>query len=80
LESNWRWNVAELGMQGTDWELAAEIPEPVFGQFYLVKRKGSLRGWVYYVLDPDQLPTLWLSFVLTPAMGHFPWGEIVNPD
>jgi len=67
-------------MWGSDWELAARGIDTVFPDMYLVKRKGSPKGWVYITSLPGGTPTLWGSFTLTPGMGNFPWGENVEPD
>lgn len=80
MESNWRFNVWERGMWGSDWELAARALFPAFGDMYIVKRTGSPKGWVYFFLLPEDLPTLWASFTITPGLGNFPWGEEVFPD
>lgn len=80
MESNWRWNVLAYGMQDSDWELCAGIPEFLPFKMVLVKRTGSPWFWLYDVNDPDQLPDFWGRLLITPAFPHFPYGIEVEPD
>lgn len=80
MESNWRFNVLVYGMQDSDWELCARIPEFFPREAVLVKRTGSPWMWLYYVDDPDQLPDFFARYLITPDAPHFPYGIEVDPD
>lgn len=80
MESNWRWNVFELGMHRSDWQLAARwAVQPVPGlTFYVVKTPTTFEAW--YVPAPGQLPLFFWSTAIPSGLGGFPYTWPVDPD
>lgn len=78
MESNWRMNVALAGMVLSDWRLCARSLEDP--DLALVSRMGSgiQQSSVWFWPLPEDFPiqlTPW-----TNQLGHFPFGEAVEPD
>jgi heme/copper-type cytochrome/quinol oxidase subunit 2 len=78
--SNWRTNVARLGMWGSDWELAARWINVDPNPAYIVKRTGSRFWWIYDFPLSRGLPVLVNRFLITSDDPHFPYGQDVLPD
>jgi len=80
VESNWRWNIPNLGMSHGDWQLCARFVESPPFTAWMVKRGNSNVPEVWETSGPDQLPVYAFSFPEEPADVHFPWGYDVEPD
>lgn len=80
MESNWRLNVALLGMSFTGWRLAARVvgnPIP----FFIVANDdhpGFQELWRQPA--PGQLPVFVARQPIPPAFPHFPYNNLVIPD
>lgn len=80
MESNWRFNVADLGYALSDWELAARRVVGPQVQ-YVVKRQGFAGFWFLYVVSsPGTLPVLNSVHRVPSTHPHFPYGEPVIAD
>jgi len=69
-----------MGMQNSDWRLAARLLED---PDYFVVARGELPQpdyAVFYWPDPDQLPTYVFETGIVPAGASFPYGNEVEPD
>lgn len=63
MESDWRWGVAEAGMSGTDWQMAAW--SLLFPEYRLVRLKDFNGSTFYLRPSPAFLPVLiWEGFQL----------------
>jgi len=67
-----------MWMALSDWELAARYLE--FPEYILVKVTKLVPDWhqIWYQAHPDELPIL--TGIGTTGPGHFPYGELVEPD
>lgn len=82
MESNWRFNVWDLGFTGSQYRLIARLDTPVFGYEYLLN---SFEGQTVAVVgtpfefEPSQQ---WaMQFTILGDTGlHFPYGFEVEPD
>jgi len=80
LESNWRWNVAFMGMAYAGIELFARWNTPLPGELWLAKNIGENAGgvWRYsaslgiFAAEADVGP-------FEPGF-HYPWDFDVDPD
>ncbi len=84
MESRWRFNIAKLGMSGTDWRLCARLLGiPSFFEYYLVTFKsrppGTVEIWEWRPGFPDPGPFLYLGPFYTPG-GRFPLTYNVETD
>ena len=80
MESNWRYNVAELGQADGTWRLAARLLGPQTFPTYLVKLANGLVA-VYAVTTA--FPAFWVLLAgpgPPPGPGGFPYGFGVEPD
>jgi len=83
LESKWRQNVAEAGMDFSDWELFTRVLGP--GGGFWIARAGTLPSGTWYlveVLGYPGLPALPVEFnrFPIPPSGKFPLFYAVDPD
>jgi len=80
VESNWRWNVAEIGWQGSDWELAARL-DGLIPNGYVVKESPTTWGlWLFNVPLFGELAVR-VNGPFTIGTGErFPFGLSVLPD
>lgn len=80
MESNWRWNISDLGMVGMGFDWCAHVlgnPNPFV---YLCKYPGVNNGATMEVR-----PSLGIWSLLSPSIFHppgqkFPWAFTVEPD
>ena len=78
MESNWRWNVSELGLYAGDVRLIARsLTNPAL--FISDNLADPTTGLVWSEpAAPGQLPSQLFAF---PTFGtHFPYGALVEPD
>jgi len=80
LESKWRYNVADVGQNHGEWELAARynglFPYPI----YLVKLRGNrVASYAVSTVFPSFWQIVAGPFPLPPG-ARFPYGEDVEPD
>lgn len=80
MESNWRWNVLEYGMQWSDWTLCARVPGVPTGLFIVQKNRSNAQGYIYRGDLVTGLPVLVATFTPTATHPHFPYGFLVLPD
>lgn len=81
MESNWRWNVAELGWSNAGFQLIARVVDP-FGEVYYMGGRpvGEYNGlWLGFPDLSGWIPS-WSLYSLHPAYRHFPYGWPVYPD
>lgn len=80
MESNWRYNVADLGWADSDFVLIARLPDPNPFGYYVWKRVGPMAGiyigYTAFTLDDEMIPVLGLISLTA----HFPAGINVMPD
>jgi len=80
LESNWRWNVWDLGLVYTDVTLAARLVGVLPTTYLTNERLGGGHNYVQQTVGPG---TYWsVAGTLADAAGftHFPYGHAVDPD
>lgn len=77
MESNWRWNVANLGMSNSWWRLAAGYPRGAPATTVFMVDVGDPLYWYFYSTVPGQLPII---NGVVPRTGHFPGTWNVQPD
>lgn len=77
MESNWRWNVANLGMSLTSWRLAAWYPRNDPSPHVWLVEQDDPTYWYFYVTAPGQLPTI---TGVVPKTGPYPGTWNVQPD
>lgn len=77
MESNWRWNVWDLGLWGGPYTLIARLNAPTFYPTYLAQ--STVPGfWFQFVITaPGQLPSNVIGVASFPS---FPGGYPVFPD
>jgi len=80
VESNWRWNVWECGMWGSDWLMCARVLNPAPYYEVFVVNRGDGISWEYYTTGPGQIPSYGSSVSPPPWAPHFPYGVAVHPD
>jgi len=78
LESNWRRNVAEIGMADSGWALTSPVRLEGYVDLWLVKLEGHPHQPYLYYLPPGELPVYSHSGLLQE--GYFPWDYDVDPD
>lgn len=80
MESNWRFNVWDYGMQNSDWLLAARYVG-ILPPRLAVKRRGFPGIYFRYSVPvPGQVPGLIGPVVIPVLFPHFPYGQAVIPD
>lgn len=78
MESNWRMNVARMGLVGSQTRLCARFVHPTILNFYLGTTEDYMTAEVLSWPDPDQLPIPWGAL---PTFGkNFPYGYEVESD
>jgi hypothetical protein len=80
VESDWRFNVWDLGLWGAGWDYAARLHGAFPRPTYMLGIKGWDRGVVVHVLGPHQLPTFVLVVFANSAHPRYPFGISVDPD
>lgn len=80
MESNWRWNVPDLGFSGGPWRLIARLDTPISGFTYALQ--GYEGQTVAVVGNPRILADeLHMEFlILGETHLPFPYGLAVEPD
>ncbi len=78
MVSKWRLNVADMGMSGSDWLLAARVRGPGPGYVVVVEVADNPVDYWVYTLLPGDLPVP--GTPLPKAGKHFPYGWDVEPD
>lgn len=80
MESNWRYNVWDLGMAASDWRLAARSVLLPWAIVVNPTPAMPTRYRVYFDLGGNQVPLfIGDATILPPGLG-FPYGEDVDPD
>jgi hypothetical protein len=77
-ESNWRFNVWEQGLWGTDVMLLSRLTAVPNPDAWLARQAGQPQTAFIYLRDPDQV--LYNAVTLYNQVGHYPWGWAVEPD
>lgn len=80
MESNWRWNVADVGMSLSNWELAARFLDDPSLLLVSDPPLPANRLRLYVIPAPGQLPVAVGFWVRTPPGSRFPAGAAVEPD
>jgi len=80
VESNWRYNVWALGMQHSDWRLAARIVSPL--TLYLVNPTATAPNFyrIFRIVFPGTLPAQVGTIAIPGLFPRFPYGVDVLPD
>lgn len=80
MESNWRWNVFELGWHYGPFELMARVPGIGLQPTYVCKFIADVP--VYQLLTLVAPPFTWsaTNFPKPAAHPNFPYGVMVDPD
>ncbi len=78
MESNWRLNVIDQGLEGMDLQMLAQfvLPSPVFGDWWGITNRRDV--WTF---KPDALGQL-QTFLFLPGIfpNGWPYGAVVHPD
>lgn len=79
MESNWRWNVWNLGMSGSDWFMAARCT--TLAPNWIVERRLATghRFASLYIVVPGLVPFFNSPWLITQA-SRFPYGLATDPD
>jgi len=72
--------VAEMGMVGSGWRLAARYVEDPGLVLVSISGPPLVKYRVYAWTDPDTLPTPLGPVRPLPSWQRFPYGELVEPD
>jgi len=81
LESNWRWNVAELGWSNAGFPMIARVVDPFNPTYYVTYRElGLVKGLYLGFPDLSGWIESWSLYELHPNYRHFPFGWPVYPD
>jgi hypothetical protein len=80
VESEWRFNVWDIGLWGGPWDFAARASGPTPVPRYILGIKGWDRGVVVQILGPNQLPTFSHVVFANALHPHYPFGQSVDPD
>jgi hypothetical protein len=80
LESNWRYNVADLGMSLSSWELAARVAGTPFSLWIVQVNNNPGNYEIWHVPAPMQLPVHVATVAIPTTHPHFPYGAPVLPD
>lgn len=79
MESNWRYNVWDVGMIYSGYELYARLVPPFPPGWAIVKTGVGPNGGLIVTTAPGQLPEVITDFTVGPA-SRFPYGFPVEPD
>lgn len=80
MESDWRFNVWDLGMTSSGWQLAARAIPTVL-KLWLVKESATRFGtFTTFGLAPGRIPVRVSGPFPFPPGQHFPYGQNVLPD
>ena len=80
MESNWRFNVWDLGATYMQWELIARLTGVPFG-LWIAKRR--IFDGMYDTIRPpglNQPPAVLATSPIPVTDPHFPYGRLVLPD
>lgn len=80
MESNWRWNVFNVGLAGSDFLLVARRPPPIVFEGYGWLKNEGYWQIVRLSLVPGQVPVEIGYYTFEPGEVHFPWILDVEPD
>jgi len=80
VESEWRWNVFDYGLQGSEYRLIARVSGSPSVILIAAKAVGATTYDVLFVPVPGQLPVLLSTVAIPGANPHFPYGLAVLPD
>jgi len=80
LESNWRFNVWDLGFPPNYWHLIARYPGVTPTTWLASAGPGTGIGFLLRNLYPDRPPVIYGFINISAPPWNFPWGEPVEPD
>lgn len=80
MESNWRTNIALMGMTGAGWRLAARYNDDPTVILVSLGGPPLVKYRIYFQADPDTLPVPVGPIRALPSWQRFPYGEDVEPD
>lgn len=80
MESDWRFNVWNYGMQLSTWVLCARRFPPIPGVLLVKRSDTPTRYWLYQLPAPGQVPVVLSNHPILPTNPRFPYGILVNPD
>jgi len=80
LESNWRFNVWDLGMSFSGWRLAARVFEGADENYIVATSDLGPGRYGIYLYIPGEVPELLFNRPILPGAPHFPYNWDVLPD